>query len=115
MAGTRWLEAELNLETVMILKGSHLVDYQPLLLRPLWQDGLCYYAVTNKSGPVPGIRWEWRKGSHLFKGGLEFSPSGERGPRLLPDKSLKINFINVFYALHYFIFTCSISFFESRP
>lgn len=63
---TRWLGAELNLETVMILKGSHLVDYQPLLLHLVWQDGLCYYAVANTAGPVPGFRWEWRKGSHIF-------------------------------------------------
>lgn len=61
----RWLGAELNLETVMILKGSHMVDYQPLLLRFVWQDGLCYYAVTNTAGPVPGFRWELRRGSQI--------------------------------------------------
>lgn len=62
----RWLGAELNLEIEMILKGSHLVDYQPLLLRIVWQDGICYYAVAKTAGPVPGFRCEWRRGSNIF-------------------------------------------------
>lgn len=65
----RWLGAELNLETVMILKGSHLVAntyYHVLYGKMVF--AISYYAVANTAGLVPGFRRE-RGGVLIFLGG----------------------------------------------